>query len=94
MEVDIYLAQIEGYLECYTEPIVKEIGVATEVSINEVLRFYIDNKTFDKKDSLGLLVNERLIWMATYLYYKNDETIKRLEKTSKVIIVERLAANN
>jgi hypothetical protein len=191
-EVEICLPQIEGYQECYTEPTVKEIADATEVSINEVVGYYLNNKSFEKKDSLGLiayddffkiyatkelkdyksdskflkemsdvlggnfviknwesieggiqeldlgveigaptvikkynlnensfsymfllkyefegqepyimsmtinglLLNERLIWMAYYLYYENDETIKRLEKTSNAIILKLLAANN
>lgn len=52
---EICLPQINGYEECYTEPIVKELADATEVATNLVLGYYLNNATFAKKDSLGLI---------------------------------------
>lgn len=51
----ICLPQIDGYQECYTDPIVKQLADATEVPINTVLGFYLSNRTHGKKDSLGLI---------------------------------------
>ena len=52
---EICLPKIDGYQECYTNPIVKRIADATEVPANTVLGFYLNNETYDKRDSLGLI---------------------------------------
>lgn len=52
-DTDICLPAIEGYKECYTYPIVKQTADATEVPINMVLGFYLDNETYSKKDNIG-----------------------------------------
>lgn len=54
-EKQICLPQIDGYQECYTDSIVKQLADATEVSMNSVLGFYLNNETYDKKDSLGII---------------------------------------
>ncbi len=51
----ICLPQIDGYEECYTYPIIKELADKTEVPANNVLGYYINNKIFSKKDSLGII---------------------------------------
>jgi len=53
-EAEICLPQIEGYKECYTDPIVKELADGTEIPANTVLGFYMEEKTLEKKDSFGL----------------------------------------
>lgn len=53
-EVEICLPKIEGYQECYYDSTVKWLADKTEMSSNMVLAFYLDDKTFQKKDSLGL----------------------------------------
>lgn len=52
-EKNICLPQINGYQECYTDSIVKQLADATEVPINSVLGFYLSNEIYGKKDSLG-----------------------------------------
>ena len=51
----ICLPEIDGYKECYSDDIVRKLADATEVPTNMVLGFYLNNRTFDKKDSLGLI---------------------------------------
>tara|TARA_Y100000766_G_C18875819_1_gene590738 strand:- start:1042 stop:1713 length:672 start_codon:yes stop_codon:yes gene_type:complete len=53
-KTEICLPQIEGYQECYSDSIVKQVADGTEVPVNMVLGFYLNNETFEKKDSLGL----------------------------------------
>ncbi|WP_299679704.1 hypothetical protein [uncultured Dokdonia sp.] len=52
-DTDICLPTIEGYKECYTYPTVKQSADATEVPINMVLGFYLDEETYAKKDNIG-----------------------------------------
>ncbi|MGB0391206.1 MAG: hypothetical protein ACPGD5_06535 [Salibacteraceae bacterium] len=42
----------------------------------------------------GVLVNERLIWMAYYLNYNGEETIERAEKNSNFIVTNLLKSAN
>lgn len=51
---EICLPVIDGYQECYMDPTIKEIADATEVSMNSVLGFYINDDSYDRKDSLAL----------------------------------------
>lgn len=51
-DTNICLPEIEGYQECYTYPIVKQMADAKEVDINMVLGFYLDDQTYDKKNHL------------------------------------------
>ena len=53
-ESEICLPKIEGYQESYLDSIVKQVADGTEVPANMVLGFYLNNETFEKKDSLGL----------------------------------------
>ena len=46
---------VEGYQECYTKPKIKELADATEVPANTVLGFYLNDQTYEKRDSLGLI---------------------------------------
>ncbi len=39
----------------------------------------------------GMVVNERLVWMAYYLNYKGEETIATLQKNSDMILTKLLA---
>lgn len=41
----------------------------------------------------GLLMNERLVWMAYYLDYKGEASINRLQQQSNLIIKQLLEAN-
>lgn len=52
---DICLPKIQGYVEGYTDPNVKQLADATEVPINMVLGFYLNDRIYDKRDSLGLI---------------------------------------
>ena len=189
-ETEICLSQINGYQESYVEPKVKQLADDTEVPTNMILGFYLNNQTYEKRDSLGLfsfddyfkvygtkeiknhqadskllqemqtilsnnfvkkewelikkevdeigldieigvpmviktynlndnsftlvmltryefeggnsytmamainglLINERLIWMAYYLNYTSEETISRLQENSNAILVKLLNA--
>jgi hypothetical protein len=51
----ICLPRINGYQECYSDSKVKQLADATEVEINSVLGFYLNNEIYAKKDSLGLI---------------------------------------
>lgn len=51
--VELCLPLIDGYQECYLEPSVKALADATEVPANAVLGFYLNNQTFEQRDSLG-----------------------------------------
>ena len=42
----------------------------------------------------GLLVNNRMIWVAYYLNYKGEETITRLQENSNAILKEFLNSGN
>jgi hypothetical protein len=188
---DILLPPIEGYKECYSEPLVKQIADGTEVPSNMVLGFYLNNRTFEKigssdlssfddyfkiygtiqikdykanheilkqmQDAMGgnfmsknwdlmkkevdkigleveigvpiviknynlnknsftyimiaryelegvdpftlvmaingLLINEKLIWMAYYLNYDGEESISRLQKNNNFILEEFISGN-
>lgn len=52
---EICLPNINGYQECYSDPIVKQLADATEVPINSVLGFYLSDEIYAKRDSLGLI---------------------------------------
>ncbi len=41
----------------------------------------------------GLLINERMVWMAYYLNYEGVSTIEQLEKNSNKIVTDLLKAN-
>lgn len=190
-KTDIFLPPIEGYKECYSEPLVKQIADGTEVPSNMVLGFYLNNRTFEKigsselssfddyfkiygtiqikdykanheilkqmQDAMGgnfmsknwdlmkkevdkigleveigvpiviknynlnknsftyvmiaryelegvdpftlvmaingLLINEKLIWMAYYLNYDGEESISRLQKNNDFILEEFISGN-
>lgn len=51
--VDLCLAKIEGYQESYSIPIVKELADATEVPVNTVLGFYLNDETHKRANELG-----------------------------------------
>jgi len=189
---EICLPKIEGYQECYLNPVVKPLADATEIEINMVLGYYLNNQIHSKRDSLslirfddyfkiygtkqiqdfkadrkvlletktamegnfikanwdsvekevdklgtglkvgdpvvlntyslsddtfsivmlikyempgtdaftmamtvnGLLINQRLVWMAYYLQYQGEDTIDRLESNSNELVEKILAANN
>ena len=52
---NLCLASVNGYQECYTEPTIKRLADGTEVPANMVLGFYLNNSTYDKMDSIGLI---------------------------------------
>ena len=52
---EICLPSIEGYQECYSDSIVKALADGTEIPANMVLGFYLNDKTYEKKDSLGFI---------------------------------------
>lgn len=54
-EAKICLPEIEGYQECYSDSIVKQIADGTEVAANMVLGFYVSDEIYQKKDSIGLI---------------------------------------
>lgn len=54
-EKEICLPKIEGYQECYTIPLVKQIADATEVPVNVVLGYYLNDEIYSKIDSIGLI---------------------------------------
>lgn len=191
-EPKVCLPEIEGYVECYEEPNVKQLADGTEVESNIVLGFYVNENTYQIKDSIGLvriddyfkiygtkqikdyeadtglleqmkeilngsfliknwdllkkeiddigldvevgtptvinsyqinensftfimitkyevegmepytlamsvngyLHNKRLIWMAYYLNYEDEETITNLEKRSNIILTELMSTDN
>ncbi len=49
--IDIYIAPVAGYIECYQDSLVKELADGTEAPINQVLAFYLNEKTHENKDS-------------------------------------------
>ena len=49
------LNHIEGYHECYTYPTVKTLADKTEIPANMVLGFYLNDKIYQQKDSMGLI---------------------------------------
>jgi len=51
----ICLPKIKGYQECYEDPTVKQLADATEVQMNLVLGFYLNDETYNRRDSLGLI---------------------------------------
>lgn len=51
---EICLPVIDGYKECYPDSIVKQMADATEVPVNMVIGFYLNDETYAKKDSFGL----------------------------------------
>ncbi len=187
----ICLPELVGYEECYAVPIVKQTADASEVAVNEVLGFYLNDSTYARVDELatfvfddyakvygtkqlmnlevdasmlpaikeqvaasfqpgnweevkkqidetglgvavgvpvlvkdyrlndrsftyvavikysgeeagdftmgmtinGLLLQDRMVWMAYYLRYEGDSTIERLEEQTKVIVERMLAVN-
>lgn len=54
-KVEICLPQIEGYQECYSNPLVKPMADRTEVESNRVLGFYLNYQTYEKRDSIGFI---------------------------------------
>ena len=54
-ETEICLPKIEGYQESYTDPIIKQFADGTEVPTNMILGFYLNNQTYERRDSLGLI---------------------------------------
>ncbi len=54
-EAELCLAKVNGYKECYLEPKVRLLADMTEVPINMVLGFYLNNSVYEKRDSLGLI---------------------------------------
>lgn len=54
-ESEICLPVMEGYVECYSDPVVKQMADMTEIAINYVLGFYLDEETFQQKDKLGMI---------------------------------------
>ena len=51
----ICIPKIKEYTECYSNSTVKALADATEVESNIVLGFYLNNETYAKRDSLGLI---------------------------------------
>jgi len=52
-KAEICLPKVKGYQECYMEPTVKSLADGTELPINMVLGYYLNNATYARKDSLG-----------------------------------------
>jgi len=42
----------------------------------------------------GMIINKRMIWMAYYLNYKGEETLKKLQENSNAIVDKLMSANN
>lgn len=49
---EICLPSIEGYQECYLQPLIKQMADRTEVASNQVLGFYLNHETREHIDSL------------------------------------------
>ncbi len=54
-DVEICLPFINGYVECYTDPLVKEMADKTEIAINSVLGYYLNDDTYEQRSMLGII---------------------------------------
>ncbi len=54
-DTKICLPKVEGYEECYYDPIVKKLADGTEAPVNVVLGYYLNNETYENRDSLSLI---------------------------------------
>jgi len=54
-EKEICLPKIDGYHQCYSIPIIKQLADATEVQTNMVLGYYLNDETYNNIDSIGLI---------------------------------------
>ena len=53
-EAKICLPTIDGYQECYEDPDIKVLADATEIPMNTILGYYLNNKAYAEMDSTGL----------------------------------------
>lgn len=83
-DAKICLPKIDGHQECYTEPDVKQLADATEVPMNTVLAYYINDETYAIKDSTGLQGMSDFFKIYGTLelkdYQANDELLKQMEE--------------
>ena len=74
---DICLPAIEGYTECYTDPQVKPLADATEVPLNMVLGYYINDATYENIEAIDK--------MEDYFKVYGTKQLKDLPATTKEI---------
>ena len=93
-EIEICLPKIEGYKECYLDPTIKQIADATEVPVNMVLGYYLNDKAFKNKDSIvssGFDDFFKLYGTKQIKDYKANESI--LKETQKALAGNFLSKN-
>lgn len=84
-KTEICLPQINGYRECYTDSIVKQLADKTEVPENKVLGFYLDNETYAAKDSIGHFVFDNY-----FKVYGTKEIMNLKTTTNELILLQDL----
>lgn len=85
-DAKICLPEINGYTECYNDPIVKELADKTEVAENIVLGFYFNNEVFRRRDSLGYIdYDDYFKVYATKLFSTLEANTNILEKLKERI---------
>lgn len=91
---DICLAQVSGYKECYLEPNIKQLADMTEVQVNMVLGFYLNNSMYEKRDSIGLIGFDDYFKVYGTKQIKDYEADKSTLKEMQNVLVGNFIAKN
>lgn len=91
---DICLPILSGYTECYSDPIVKSLADGTEIPTNVVLGFYLNDKIYLKKDSLGLISFDDYFKVYATKQLKNHVSDKTFLKEVEELIGGQFITDN
>ena len=83
-EKEVCLPVIDGYNECYNHPKVKYIADNTEVAVNVVLGYYLNDENYNERDNLeGVLFDDYFKIYATKQLsdYNADQQVLRQMQT-------------
>lgn len=82
-EKEVCLPIIDGYNECYNHPTIKYIADNTEVAVNAVLGYYLNDENYEERDSLeGVLFDDYFKIYATKElsdYNADQEDLKQMK---------------
>jgi len=93
-EVEICLPNIEGYQECYLDPVFKTIADDTEMPTNTILGYYVSDDMYRQKDNLDDFFYEDFFKVYGVKEITNYDAGPELLEQMKTIFTESFYSEN
>ena len=91
---EICMPKIEGYQECYEHDDVKLLADATEVEMNEVLGYYLNDKAYAQVDNLFEIEFDDYFKIYATTAIKDEKADKVLLKQMQELLSENFIVKN